>query len=184
MKCRIITFLVVLLFAPAAWGAAAQLTDSYLDLGGTQHSKSIMAIRCDNSAAIAGTTGIGGETCESGDWSRALDCQDAQHLTVQFFEYGTGSAQLFVWNCQKIAGSTSAGGTSPGEEAPASAPSAADPDPLCYELTTPAGIADFDGLAAGDTFLHLSGNQFHHVIAEIENCTSDCDSTVILSCGE
>jgi len=107
-----------------------------------------------------------------------------QHLTIQFWEYGGGSAELFIWDCARIPGTTGVdgGGTEPGEIAPAGSATGDDqPDPLCYELTTPGGVTDLDGIT--DTFLHLSGQQFHYIVAEIQDCTGDCDSTAIVSCG-
>ncbi len=194
MKSRFIAFLATMMFALPAWGTAEQLTATYLSLNNSRQSKTAMMIRCDNSGGLSDTGPIGGEPCESGDWSRPYDCSDFQHLTIKFFAYGSGTAQLLVWDCSKIPGSTAddGGGTFPGEEDPSGGVDAtdpADPDPLCYELTLPAGVDSgnfFDGLVdggAGTQFLHLSGQQFHFIVAEIEDCTGNCDSTVILSCG-
>ena len=189
MKCRLIAFLATLMFALPAWGVAEQLTATYLSLNNSKLSKTAMVIRCDNSLSLSNTGAIGGEVCQTGDWSRAYDCSDMQHLTVQYWEYGAGNSDILIWNCARIPGSTAdtGGGTKPGEEDPsgvADAADAADPDPLCYELTVPAGITagNFDGVT--NTFLHLSGQHFHHIVAEIQDCTGDCDSTLILSCGQ
>lgn len=163
--------------------AQGQLTDSYVRISKTTEYVSYQPIRCDNSAAIAGADSpTSGETCVSGDYSKPYDARGYKNLLVQYWEYGGGSGQVFVWSCNQAVGAPGTfGGV--GSEPPANAPSAADPEPLCVELAAGAGVADFDGLTTGTVMLNLSNQVLNWIVIEIQDCTGDCDGTVMVGLG-
>lgn len=181
---RLFTLGLLLLLPVAGWGVAAQLSTTFQQLTFTPTFREALLIRCDNSGSLTGADTPAGETCESGDWSLPLDCRDMTHLKARFYEYGAGSGEAKIWSCIRLGGAgTNDGGTVPGTEAPGGSPSAADPDPLCVDLTAGAGITDFDGLTTGTIELNLSDQSLDSIVGEIEDCTGDCDSTLVVSCS-
>jgi hypothetical protein len=127
-------------------------------------------------------TPLGGEFCESGDWSLPMYCGDMSNIRVTFIEYGDGSGEAKLWNCLKVGSASTGGGSLPGTEAPSAAPGAGDPDPLCMDLTLAAGVT-LNGTNTGTQFLNLDGQQVQYLVGEIQTCTANCDSTLIVSCG-
>lgn len=188
MKTWIYWIVLVALLAPAsAWAAAGQLTTSFEQRANSDAHFEVQLIRCDNSAAIAGSGPVGGETCESGDWSRVVDARGYTNVSIGFFEYGGGSGAAKLWNCMSVPGGPPAapstvGGSVPGTEAPGEAPSAADPDPLCVSLDDAAGVS-IVGTAATVQSLNISDQVLHFLVGEIDDCTGECDSTLFLSLG-
>lgn len=187
MRTRLLLVGLVLLLAPSAAWAQAQLTTSYAQFQNNENHLEAQLIRCDVSGGIAGDGVIGGETCVSGDWSKPLDCRDKLNVGIRFFEYGGGSGIAKIWDCQHIpdgppAAPSTAGGSVPGTEAPAGTPSPADPDPLCVSLDDAAGVS-IVGTAATVQMLNFSDQKFHFIVGEIDDCTGNCDSTLIVSCG-
>jgi hypothetical protein len=188
MKTLLYLIGLVVLLAPGAAWAQSQLTTSFAQRQINEKHYEAQLIRCDVSSSIAGDSAIGGETCVSGDWSRAIDCRGATNISMMFFEYGTGSAQAYVWNCLSVPGGppaapSTAGGTVPGTEAPGGTPGPTDPDPLCVELAAAANVLDFDGLAGGTQMINEGETKLHFIVGEIEDCTNNCDSTLVVSCG-
>ena len=181
MKRWTILIVGVLLLAPSlALAAAEQLTNTYLQISNTSEVQNLQLIRC-----VAGggdDTPAGGEDCEAGDWSKPVDARNFNYVTLQYQEYSAaGSSTAKLWSCEYMpGGTTSEGGSVPGLEDPASAPTAADPDPICVSLDDAAG-ATVDGLTTGNQGFTLEG-KFGFIIGEIHACSS-CDSTMRLSVG-
>ena len=180
----------VLVFALPAlvWAVAAQTRTSFTPKRTTIDYRSWQAIRCDVSASIAGDGPEGGETCEAGDWSAAMDCQGMDDMVVQYHEYGSGSGSVLIWNCSKPLGSIGpptkrgnqvAGIDGPGVEAPSSAPSAADPDPLCVQL----GNAMDGTTNVANQRQAFTGQTFDFIIVEQDACATNCDGTIEVACS-
>ena len=182
-----LTLTVLALAVPTvSWAAASNITTSKVQRHGGEHHQEVQLIRCDASASITGDSPLGGETCEAGDWSAPMDCRDATNIGVRYFEYSAaGSSVVKIWDCLKVPGAapntSSGGGTIPGTEAPGGTPSAADPDPLCVDITAAASVT-LNGTAAGTQMMNLSNQKLHYIIGEIDACTN-CDSTLVVSCG-
>lgn len=159
------------------WAAAAQISDSRgnVDTGPSYVYRQL--VRCDNSASIAGTSDSGGETCESGDWSLPLDCRGAKDVTLYFYEYGAGSGEAKLWDCIQSTGFD----TFAAAEDPTAAPSAADPDPLCVDVTAGAGVTVI-GTTAGVQRVTFENLNPAYLVGEIQDCTGNCDSTLAVSC--
>lgn len=183
---------VVLLLAPcAAWAQAAQETESFASFVNTEAHLEAQLIRCDNTPGIAPTTEtpLSGQACEAGDWTTPLDCRGTTNIGVRYFEYSAaGTSTAKVWDCLRIPGpagliatQSTLGGSIPGVEAPGGAPSAADPDPLCVSLDTAAGVT-LSGTTATTQLMNLSNQTLHFIVGEIDACTN-CDSTLVVSCG-
>ena len=180
---------LVLAVAGLVYGQAALLNESQKGLISTETFKEFQLFRCDNSASIAGIGDSGGVICESGDWSSAVDCRGFTQVTLHYFEYGAGSGRVRLWNCVDPVGSPTtknspliAGVTIPGVEDPSSAPSAADPDPLCVDLVAGAG-ATVIGTVAGTQQLTISDVGLNYLVGEIDDCTGNCDGTFHVSCA-
>jgi len=187
MRTRHILMGLVLLLAPNAAWAQAQLTTSYEQRANNEYHFEAQLIRCDNSASIAGSGPVGGETCTSGDWSKPVDCRGKTNISINYFEYGGGSGIAKVWDCMYVPGGpaaspSTAGGSVPGTEAPAGTPDGTDPDPLCVSLDDAAGIS-LVGTAATVQKLNLSNQELHYIVGEIDDCTGNCDASLFVSCG-
>ena len=188
MRARTILWGLVLLLAPAAAWSQAQETESFQSLASTIEHSEFQMIRCDNTPGIPPTTEspLSGQACVAGDWTRAVDCRGHTNIGVRYFEYSAaGTSTAKVWDCLSIPGpapSTSSGGGSiPGVEAPGGTPSAADPDPLCVSLDDTAGVT-LSGTTATTQLMNLSEQALHFIVGEIDACTN-CDSTLVVSCG-
>ncbi len=181
-----LTLTVLALVVPTVSRAAASnINTSKVQRHAGEHHQEVQLIRCDV-GNLAGDNPLGGELCEAGDWSDPVDCRDATNIGIRYFEYSAaGSSEVIIWDCLMVPGSTpntsTGGGTIPGVEAPGGTPSAADPDPLCVDVTAAASVT-LNGTAAGVQMLNLSNQKFHYLIGEIEACT-DCESTLVVSCG-
>jgi len=139
--------------------------------------------RCDNSGSLAGTSGpIGGVTCASGTWFAAVDARGAVLAGLTVIEYGDGSGAWSLWDCIDPPGSdgTLAGVSPPGVEDPASAPTPADPDPLCTKINLDPDGAEvvLNGVLPRE--LHFSDRTFHYLIIRTDTCTGNCDATLQL----
>jgi hypothetical protein len=175
---RTLILIGLLILVPVlAWAAASQLSTSLALQQQTSETRRYQLIRCDNSASITGDSAAGGETCEAGDWSVAIDCTGMTHLSARYFEYGAGSGEAKIWDCTESEGVSDALTTNPAE---ASRPSAADPAPLCADLTAGASVT-LDGTTT--TLMNLSNIELHYIIGGIHACTGNCDSTLVVSCG-
>jgi len=175
-----------LLVPGVALAQASNISTSKRTIQNSENHLEVQLVRCDASASITGDSPVGGETCEAGDWSEALDCRNFTNLGATYFEYSAaGSSVVKIWDCLSLPGTTttasSSGGTAPSVEAPGATPSAADPDPLCVDLTLGAGVT-LNGTAAGTQLMNLSNQKLHFIVGEIDACTS-CDSTLVVSCG-
>lgn len=194
-RFTLVVALLLVVCPGVAWGVAEQLTATRLTLQNTKDgagriiSKEAMLIRCDEVPSITTSGPLGGESCESGDWSVPIDCRGFSNVNISYYEYGTGSGEAKLWNCKSIQtkteqGTASDGSTNPGVVDPTGGPtSPADPDPLCVDLTASAGVTLL-GTAAANIFLNLSGQSLGFLIGEIEDCTGNCDSTLIVSCSQ
>ena len=173
--------------APLAWGVAARITATFYQTLNSGRVKQWQAVRCDNSASIAGPDSpTSGETCESGDWSSAMDCRGAERVSVYYSEYGAGSGVVKLWDCLAPVGIVGAHRpgfptistvAEPGIEAPGGSPSASDPDPLCTELTM--------GLTLDGTTLkkiNFASSAFNFLVTEVDDCTGNCDGNVVVQC--
>jgi len=187
MKRWVVAGLVAVVGA-TAWGAASNITASFFQTINSGRVKQWQAMRCDNSASIAGADSpTSGETCESGDWSPSMDCRGAARVSVYYHEYGTGSGQVKLWDCLAPVGirgqhrpevaviSTVA---APGIEDPAGTASPSDPDPLCVEITAGSTL---DGAATAKKLNFVSGG-YNYIVAEYDTCTNNCDGTVVVQC--
>ncbi len=141
--------------------------------------------RCDNSNSIPGTDAFGGETCAAGDWWPAVDAHGAKVVTLSGKEYGTGAGQWSLFNCEDPVGS----GTNelptvsrPGIEDPNSAPTPADPDPLCTRINVDASGATIPLDGVGTQEIHFSGQgrTFAHLVVRTDVCTGECDASLAL----
>lgn len=174
---------LVLLALPLS---AAQLTESFKRTGRAPSGGiQVQVLRLDVSGGITDTdAGIGGETgsISDGDWSTAVDCSGLTRLAVGFWEYGTGTAELHVWNCFDSFGFSAAG-----VEDPNSNPDPNDPDPLCVDLTiggSPAGPpVTIIGTTAGVQFWAPPPFLLNKIVFEIRDCDGECDATAVLQCG-
>jgi hypothetical protein len=192
---RLLLVLGVLLVPVGVWAVHRTGTSYFHQLIYSETNKAVQMIRCDVSGSIPdyGTIAgrdygwAGGGTCTSGDWTDPIDCTDMNNVSVMFFEYGAGSAVAKVWNCLQIPGPASittstAGFSIPGVEAPYNIPSGADPDPLCVSLDDSVG-ATLDGNNPGTQMMNISDQQLFFLVGEIDDCTGNCDSTLVISCG-
>ena len=180
--------LVGLLVPGLALGVATQETESFESLTNNPYHMSWQMIRCDNSTSISNANGdaLGGQLCEAGDWTTAVDCRGMSNISIRYFEYSAqGTSVAKIWDCTLRPGpvgvGSTLGGSEPGVEDPSSAPSAADPDPMCVSLDDGVPVV-IDGANPGVQVVNLSEQELHFIVGEIHACT-DCDSTLIVSCG-
>lgn len=182
---RWLTFFSVLaLVVPSLGWAQSQKTISKIQRHSGETHQEVQLIRCDSSSSITGNSPLGGESCTAGDWSIAMDCRDATNISIRYHEYSAaGSSVAKIWDCLSIPGPVSTpstlGGTVPGTEAPGATPSAADPDPLCVDITAAASVT-MNGTTT--QLFNLSNQKLHFIVGEIDACTN-CDSTLVGSCG-
>ena len=140
-----------------------------------------LRIRCDNSESIAGTGPAGGEICATGTWWQSVDATGARMVSISGREYGAGSAQIGLFNCMMPVGAGSIAGVNvPGVDAPTQAPTPAVPGPLCTRINVDAAGAavPFNGVATQE--IHWTSRNFDHLVAFMDNCTSNCDLSVQL----
>ncbi len=137
--------------------------------GLTWRFRDAQLIRCDDSLALTDSAGA----CSAGDWSDVLDCRGMTTMTAMFHVY-SGTAEARIWNC-----ANSEGFSLPGVEDPASAPTSADPDPLCSDLTAGAGVT-MEGSAV--TLFGRDELALSYLIGEIQACTN-CDATLSIACA-
>jgi len=204
MTARRVTLGVTLALLPVlAFGQAAQTTTSFAYIytrsgaGGEKQTLMAQMILCDLSGNIPDGTPadprVGGETCVSGDWTEAVDCRGAQTVTMQVNEFGGGSGSVILWNVQPALGTaanppfaardipTLSNLGLPGVEAPGGTPSAADPDPLAVNLNISGGVTTtVDGTTT--RALSVSDRAFDYLVAEVDDCTGECDMRVTLRC--
>jgi len=183
-----LAFLLALLLPAGTF--AAQLTDSFYKIVNTSNYRQFQLIRCDISGDTPGlNAAVGGETCASGDHSRPVSCKGFANMSAYFFEYGTGSGEAKIWNCITPVGAagspTDRRGTistvsGVGVEAPAGTPTGADPDPFCTDLTLGASVT-LDGVTT--TIFSLSNTTLDTIVGEIQTCTANCDSTLVITCS-
>lgn len=186
-----LTLLLVglLVVCPSVGWAQAQLTGSDLTRMSTPNYLEKQLFRCDISGSITGDGVIGGEAsgvCSSGDWTTPTDCRGKNTLRAMFHEYGTGSGEAKIWNCLSVQPATgylpgtNDGASVPGTEAPGVPGGPTDPDPLCTDLTAAAGVT-LDGTTT--TLMQLSDQTLGFIVGELQDCTNNCDSTLVVSCG-
>jgi len=179
MRITLIT-LLSLLIAPSAFAAASALSKSFNKTANSSTYRAVQLIRCNEGTAAADANSLTGEQCEAGDWSRkSLDCTGMATVTVKYIEYGTSSTAK-VWSCLRRDGDLTAGGTEPGEEDPSGTPTAADPDPLCIELSAVAGVT-LSGTTGTSQGFTLPGG-YDYLVGEIDAASSS-DSTLFVSCS-
>lgn len=183
-KATLVLTVLALLTPLVVWGAAA-LTDGSMfvnESSGNMRPGFIEAqlFRCDNSGSLTATpVPADGVTCESGDWSKAVDARGYSQVTINMYEYGTGSADVKLWNCINPLGSTNynprggdiSGVDVPGIEDPSGLPTASDPDPMCFDLTNATTV---DGSTTSVTF---TDQGLSYLVGEINTCTGNCDLT-------
>lgn len=181
-----LAFLLALLLPSVSLGA--QLVDSFYKIVNTSNYRQFQLIRCDISGDTPGlNAAVGGETCASGDHSRPVSCKGFANLTAYFFEYGTGSGVAKIWNCITPVGTAGSptdrkgiistlGGV--GVEAPGGTPTGADPDPLCNDLTSAVTL---NGTSLRQ--FSISNTTLDTIVGEIETCTANCDSTLVITCS-
>lgn len=190
-------------FAPAlVYAVAAQTTGSFAiiynraDTDGDRLSTAAQMILCDVSGNVPDGTPsdarVGGETCETGDWTEALDCTGASVVTMTVNEFGTGSGEVVLWNVQPALGTATTpplvrGGPTlsnlglPGVEAPYATPGPTDPDPLAVNLNVSNGVTTVvDGTSV--RALSVTDRAFDYLVAEIDDCTGNCDMRVVVRC--
>ena len=155
--------------------------------------RSTQLVRCDESDSITAEhtasairpDPVGGtNTCAADDFTPALDCRGMTIMTAHFFEYdASGTAEAKIWHCIDSPGFEDHPVTGANEEAPVTAPSSADPKPLCVDVTAGAGVTML-GTTAGVQELSISGVAWNWLVGEIQACaTNDCDSTLRISCS-
>lgn len=183
---------LALILAGLLWPStvlAAQLTDSYVQLydtvSGAHRNASYQMFFCDETPGIDGI-GVGGGSldCATNEWSQAIDARWATSLTISMYEWGSGSAEIKLWDCINTAanGATDASLVIPGVDDPSLVRSEGDLEPnsaLCTDLTAAAGVT-MVGTPAGIQKLTLSERSFNHLVIEIEVCTGNCDFLNIL----
>lgn len=196
---RFIWFAVSCLGLPyLTWAQAAQTTASFGYLyqhaggeGGSRRSLVAQMILCDLSGNIPGSDArVGGETCVSGDWTNAVDCTGALTATMTVNEFGGGTGNVILWNVIPAFGTATTpplGGDRqlatrsnlalPGVEDPSGTPTAADPDPLAVNLN---GATTVDGTTT--RALAVTDRSFNYLVAEVNDCTGECDMRVVLQC--
>lgn len=143
----------------------------------------ITQFRCDNSGSITGTSGpVGGITCTSGSWFDAVDARGALVGSLSVYEYGAGSGSWSLWNCVNPAGSSGIdaipGVAAPGIEDPNSAPSSADPDPLCTKVNLDSAGAEIPITGNLTKEVHLNSRTFDYLVVRTDTCTGNCDASL------
>lgn len=189
MSRRWVIFASVLALALPPWLAMPSLTSTSMrSVPGTTTPVGryvLVRYRCDNSGALTGDGPVGGETCAAGNWWPAVLGYGARAVTLSGLEYGTGSGEWSLWNCQDPVGSGPGElptVSAPGFEDPASAPTPGDPDPLCTRINVDAaGLAlPLNGTSTQE--IHFSGQArtFSHLVVRTDACTGNCDASLAL----
>lgn len=194
MKRAAALFLALVLLPQLA--IPAGVSSTFVQLVDTGRFKLWRPLRVDVSTSIASTDPrIGGQTIASGDWvNKPMNCQGASEVTLYYWEYGTGSGAVKVWECLQTVGSPGAypgpfpsGSTSiaalaaVGVEDPASAPTPADPDPFCVEATQGVAVDGVNAGSGGDK-VTISSSGFGLYLIEQDDCTGNCDGEVLFAC--
>lgn len=139
---------------------------------------STLRIRCDNSGSISGTGQVGGETCATGTWWQAIDATGAKMASLSGREYGDGSAQIGLFNCQMPVGA-GAGGIPglnvPGIDSPTQAPTPAVPGPLCTRINVDLSGATVPWNGVATQEIHWIDRNFDFLVLYMDNCTGNCD---------
>lgn len=132
----------------------------------------VQMLRCDNSDSIAGTNEPGtGESCAPGDYSKFLNATGYTSVCFIAHEYGGGTAELRGWSCEIDPATGSL------DESPANMATAADPNPLCRNLTAAAldNGETWEGVQKGQVC--IDGVALGHLVIELNDCVGDCDLT-------
>lgn len=188
-------YIAVILILVAGLLVSAQLNNSFDSLSNIDVFRSAQLVRLDESDTLTNTTikadgqiigddqVVSGETpadTASGDHTKSLDCRGFVAFAADAFEYGTGSCEFKVWNCLTSSGFEIPSGLTTTTVAPADAPTSADPDPFCTDLTAAAGVT-LDGVLT--THFSQTGVVTNFLVGELQTITGSCDATFMLSCA-
>lgn len=153
-------------------------------------------IRCDVGGGVIADAGsvvngsVDGESCEAGDWTAPLDCRGYTTIGVWYHlldSATSGTAQ--IWNCnipEGVIGVTDGQGSIatlglPGAIAPSTAPTDANPGPLCVDLLAGAGVT-MAGTTAGVQYWSDGPIDLGFIVGEIGAC-STCDGILHVRCS-
>lgn len=137
--------------------------------------------RCDNSNAISGTGPNGGEVCATGMHWKAVDARGALFVSLVVNEYGTGSGNWSLWNCQDPAGRGALTGVDiPGTEDPLNTPTPAEPDPLCAQINLDLEGNPMPVTGTGLKEVHWHSRNYDYLVVRVDDCSGNCDASIEL----
>ena len=162
---------------------AAQVTSTYKQTTSGRFVEAQL-FRCDESASITGEdTPIGGDAdCASAAWTNPVNCNGYSTIGVWFFEYGGGSGEAKIWNCIAPIGFESVGAQAPVTAISASLQTGGLDDQFCVDLLAGAGVTMI-GTTAGVQYWSDGPIDLGFIVGEVQDCTGDCDSTLVVRCS-